>query len=300
MDMNVTQTDLADAVRSTALLADLSISMWGAERTDRKIMDEAKAQHNAVGNVGRAIKNLLSGCDTQLKATRAAYTAARAAHYSLTLPWVSNPHAERQTGPRLLPTMLFERYMKEMGKLRALALTERDKFVHDYPDLMIQAQANLAGLANADDYPTPDEVRRAFRLSFDFAPIPAASAFANLPEAFIEKLSAGLLKKQEAAAQIAQAEMWERVRHAIEPMIQRLSDPDARFKAGTIEGVRDLIGLLPGFNCAGDPRIATVVTDIKAMLDGVDAKDLRTDARVRADVVSQARTITDKLNQWGL
>jgi hypothetical protein len=296
----ISQQDLADAVRSTALLADLTISMWGAERTDRKLMEEVKTQHNAVGNVGRTIKNLLAGCDTQLKATRAAYAAARTAHYQLTLPWVSNPHAERQAGPRLLPTMLFEKYLTEMSRLKKLALAELDKFVTEYPTLAAQAQVNLAGMAVASDYPTPEYVRAAFNLAFDFEPIAPASAFSGLPEHFVERLGAGLRRKQESAAQQAQAAMWERVKQTLEPLIERLSKPDAMFKTSTLEHVRDLIVLLPGFNVTGDPRITTVVDDIRSMLSGVSATTVREDATRRADVVNRARAVTDKLNQWGL
>jgi hypothetical protein len=127
-----------------------------------------------------------------------------------------------------------------------------------------------------------------------------ATAFRGLPEAFIDKLAKGLRMRQQASALVAQTAMWERVREALEPLIDRLSDPETRFKETTIEHVRDLITLLPGFNCAGDPRMAGVIEDIKAMIEGVDAKAVRNDTRVRADVVSKARAVTDKLARWGV
>ena len=36
----ISQADLAEAVRSTAILADLTISMWSAERTDARVSNE--------------------------------------------------------------------------------------------------------------------------------------------------------------------------------------------------------------------------------------------------------------------
>src|SRR5580765_7506472 len=114
VENTISREDLSEAVRATALLADLTISMWSGQKTDASLMTKLKEDAGAIGDAGRVIKNLLTGCDTKLKAVRAAYAAARAAHYTHTLPWVSNPHAERHTGSRLLPNLLFERYLSEM------------------------------------------------------------------------------------------------------------------------------------------------------------------------------------------
>ena len=296
----VSRADIAEAVRSTALLADLTISMWSGAKTDTQIGARLKADAGAIGDTGRYIKNLLAGCDTELKATRAAYTAARMAHYTLTLPWVSNPGAERQSGARLLPNLLFQRYLSEMSALRNAATAQLDKFVDLYPTLIDRAMSNLAGLAKADDYPSADQVRASFKLSFDFTPIPEAGAFQGLPDAVIGKLGAALQRKQELAVRMSQAALWERVREAITHLVDRLSDPKTLFKSSSIESVRELITLLPGFNCSGDPRVSDVVSDIQTMLDGVDAEALRKDAGTRAETARRAVAIGARLDAWGV
>jgi hypothetical protein len=113
-------------------------------------------------------------------------------------------------------------------------------------------------------------------------------------------LGAQLRKRQEAAVAASQAAMWERVRESITHLVDRLTDPKTIFKANTVDGVRELIMLLPGFNCAGDDRVTTVVEDIKSMLYDVNAEKLRKNQNVRADVVKQAHAINAKLDQWGL
>lgn len=299
--MSISEHDLADAVRSTALLASLTISTWGAERVDRKIMDEAKITHGAVGDVGRAIKNLMAGSDTQLKEVRSAYNRARDLHNGLTLPYISNPNADKQTGPRLLPNMLFQRYAQEMGRLKRAAEAKLAAFLLDYPTLAQQAQANLGGLADPKDYPSADGVAAAFRLTFDFEPIPAHGAFRGLPDGMLAKLGARLREKQEAAARASQNAMWERVRETVQHLIERVSDPDIRFKVVTVENVRELIVLLPGFNVTGDQRVSEIVADIERMLaPAVTAEAIRKDAELRGEVVTKARAIADKLSGWGL
>jgi hypothetical protein len=295
----VSRADLTDAVREMALLADLTISLWSGERTDRALSEKIKSDAGAVGNTGRYLKNLLAGCDTELKAVRGAYAAARTLHYQLTLPWVSQAGgSDRQVGPRLLPNALFMRYLDEMGKLKNAAEAKRDAFVADYPDLVLRAQSNLAGMARPEDYPSPEGVRDAFRLVFDFLPIPAAASFVGLPDAMLDRLGAQLTRRQTRAMATAQQAMWERVRDAVGHLVDRLADPETVFKSSSIEAVRELVTLLPGWNCAGDPKVTTVVDHINDMLHGIDAAELRKDTRLRAVVASQAGQLASKLEQW--
>ena len=304
--VTVSRQDLAEAVRSTALLADLTISMWSGQKTDREVGDKLKEDAGAVGNTGHYVKNLLAGCDASLKGVRAAYAAARVTHYTLTLPWVSNPQAERNTGPRLLPNMLFEKYLLQMSKLRKEAEAKLLDFAAEYPALVSQAQANLGGLAKQADYPDAAQIESQFKLSFDFAPIPAANAFQGLRDDVLASLGKALHKRQLAAVQASQTAMWERVRESIGHLTDRLSEPvgpngsSGKFKSSTVESVRELLTLLPGFNCVKDPRVTDVVEDISKMLDGVDAEALRKDTGTRADTVRRARALTEKMNSWGV
>lgn len=295
----INQADLSEAVRNTALLADVTISMWGAERTDNKAMAEVKTNAGAVGNVGKVVKNLLAGADGALKDTRAAFQAVRTAHYGLTLPWIGDPHAERQRGPRLLPTMLWDKYTSTIARGRTEAYRVRDLFVDEYPSLIVKAKANLGTLADAD-YPDQEQVRAQFRITIDWEPIPSGAAFKGLPEAMLEKLGAALARKQGRMIEGATTAMWEEVRERVSHITERLVDPTNKFKATTIEAVRDLITLLPGWNVTADPRVTEIASDINRMLSGVDAKALRDNATARQDVAEQAAGVANKLAQWGL
>lgn len=296
----MTARDVVEAVRATGLLADLTVSTWSAERTDPQIMEDAKRQAGAVGNVGRAVKNLLAGCDTLLKETRSAYTACRTVHYGLTLPWVVDPHAPRLTGPRLLPNALFERYITEISRARRAAETKLDEFIAEYPDLIRRAMANLAGLANMGDYPQQHQVRALFAVKFDFEPIPAGSSFSGLPGHVLDKLSAGLRRKQERMVEAASAAMWTEARDRVRHIAERLGDQEAKFKSTTVENVRELLTLLPGWNVTGSPRVGEIVQDVESMLQGVTAEDLRKDQIVRKQVAGQAQAVLDKLASWGV
>lgn len=292
--------DVTEAVRATALLASISISLWGAERNDKAIMDQIKLNAGATGNVGRAIKNLMSGADTALKDVKASFIAVRLQHYQMTLPWVSDPHAERQRGPRLLPNMLFDRYMTMMGLKRRAAMAALDRFIADYPNDVLLAQANLGGLAKATDYPDPAEVRAMFRIAFDFEPIPAGRAFVGLPAATLEKLSAALDRKQAVMLDTAAQHMWAEVHERLDYLVKRLGDPKAAFKSNTVANVQELADLIPAWNVTRDERADWAATEIADMVGATDAKQLRDNESLRASVAEKARGITDKLKSWGL
>lgn len=302
--VTIGQSDLGAALRETALLADVTISIWSGERSDPKIMEEAKANAGATGNVGRAIKNLLAGADTALKDCKAQFNQMRNVHYALTLPWVSDPHALRQTGPRLLPNELFFRYVEGMAQQKRKAEAALDVLCLAYPADIVTAQANLGGLARPEDYPSVDEVRTLFKARYDFMPLPASGDFKGLPDAVLGKLGDKLSAQTNRMIQGAQRAMWEEARDRIEHLMSRLTavsgDEPVRLRKSTLEGVQELLTLLPGWGMGLDPRVKEITESIEDMLAGVRIEDLKKDEIVRGNTVKQAQEVVDKLKSWGL
>lgn len=290
--------DLAEAVRATAMLADVTLSVWSAERSDKRLMDQVKRDNGASGNAGRLVKNLLAGADDKLRETKSAFAGVRAQHYALTLPWIADPRAERVRGPRLLPNMLFDRYLNEMSLRKRAAMAALDDFVMHYPDLVIQAKINLGAMADSSDYPDASEVRAAFKVSFDFEPIPAAAAFRGLPDAMLDRLGRNLAARQARMIGSATAAMWREVRGRVGHVVDRLADTEVQFRTSTIEGARELGGLIPAWNLALDPRADEIARDISRMLEGVDAVALRKNEPLRRDVLEQAQGVIAKLDAW--
>ena len=299
-DVDVSQTDILQAVRESAVLADVSISMWGGTKTDGKLLNDLKTQHGATGDVGTVNKKLLAGADELLKKTRTAFSAVRLRHYELTLPWVSDPHATRQEGARLLPHLITERYMSEMSALKRAAVNQLEEFLAAYPDLIVQAKANLGSMVGNTTYPTVDELRSSFRVHFDFEPLPAASNFQGLDSFMLERLTKGLQKKQQRQVVDASAAMWKRAAKPVRKLIERLENADTTIKEPTIEALREIVTLLPGWNLTGDPQMAEVTEEINELISGLDAKTLRTNEVVRSEVIAGAKRVQDKMTQWGL
>ena len=218
-------------------------------------------------------KKLLAGADELLKKTRTAFSAVRLRHYALTLPWVSDPHATRQEGARLLPHLITERYMAEMSALKRTAINQLEEFLAAYPDLIVQAKANLGGMAGNTRYPSVDELRACFRVHFDFEPLPAASNFKGLDDFMLERLTKGLHKKQQRQVVDASAAMWKRAAKPVRKLIERLENADTTIKEPTIEALREIVTLLPGWNLTGDPQMTEVTEEINELISGPRRQD---------------------------
>jgi hypothetical protein len=303
----INETDVVDAVRATCMLANVSIATWGGVKSDPALLDELKVRHNASGDVGKVLKNMLAGADGLLKQTTGACMAVRTRHYQLTLPLGGDPRAVRQSGPRLLPTMIVQRYINEMSALRNAAYAERDALCDAFPGIVTKGRANLGTMAPPlTAYPSVEELRNSFRVHFDFEPLPDTASFASmpLPQQTIEGLTRLLRKKQQLQREAASQEVWSRVREQIRNVVTNLEKPiadgkKARFKDATIENLRELLVLLPGWNVSGDPKLVEITADIENLLDGVDPKDLRKSDILRGDVAEQARKVSDKMSDWG-
>lgn len=294
-----TGSDLIEAVRQSSMLAEVVIGVWSGERTDAAAMNRLKAETGARGNVGRVVKNQLAGADGLLKDVVSAYNKIRSIHYQYTLPWVTDPHALRMTGPRLLPTALWDKYVTEIATARREGEALLDKFCQEYPALVARARENLGELADAT-YPTVDEIRSKFRAVVDWQPVPDGASFKGLPGSTLDRLSRVLSEKQERTARAAQRLMWEQVREELSHLRDRLADPEARFRVGTIENVRKLTELLPGWAVLDPERAQEIAADISAMLTGVSADAVRDNVALRERVAEQAGAVCGKLDAWGL
>jgi len=298
--MNVTEGDLGKALQEAALLVHVKISVWDSVKTDRAGLEDLKNLHNAKGDVGYLKKNMLAGADGPLKTARSAFAAVRVRHYDLSLPWVSDTASDRKSGPRLLPHPLLGRYLSELGQLERFAVDALETFIPLYPQMIQDAQPNLGGMFKQSDYPTADEIRSKFRIYKDFEPIPDKTGFRGLPDGVLERLSFHLEERQKAQVKQANEAMWAEAKDRISHLIDRLSEEDTKFKEATVRQVRELVGLLPGWNIGKDERANEVAQDIHDMLAGIEASDLRKDAVIRSSVVEEAKNISSKLAKWGL
>jgi hypothetical protein len=142
----IPQVNVPD-IRTSAVLATLTITEWSGVKKDRKASDDVTMRHGAVSNAAKVNKELLPNF-RELKDIHNFVAAARKRHIQLTMPW-----GER--GQRLLPTAMLPEY-------KAWA-TETEELFHELRTAVgskyewevrkvSAAGSELGTLYDADDY----------------------------------------------------------------------------------------------------------------------------------------------------
>lgn len=307
------QTEQNDLIDQQFLEVTLNIKAWGGVKRDPKHEAAIRKACGATRKVGHFDKYLVS--KDVLADIKAIDGAWRNRFYALTLYWSDT---SRLTTVSQFPLLTNE--MRERAEKRSKAV---DKFCRNYPDLVEQAKVELNGEFDPANYPTVEEVRGKFEASFDYFAVRRGSHLNNSALGAVEGMVEGRQAEieEEAAQKIvdALADFYQRivgpVAHFKDRMVTYGDAPNpkaskskrakqtikvGKFKADTIEGLRDMVKVLPGLNIYDDPRITDVLQDIEATLLGTGsaedyAQELRDDDALRAKKAEQADAILDKM-----
>jgi len=152
-------------ISSSAILVELSISVWTGRRLDKTASRAVTATNNAASGVANVNKKLLGDC-AELQAVHKFGANARNIHYSMTMPW-------SDMGLRLVPTAMYlTKYTKTISELEQEFYRLVNIFLAAYQWEIGQAQVKLGDLFNPDEYPTTDAVRNKFRFQLHEMPVP--------------------------------------------------------------------------------------------------------------------------------
>jgi hypothetical protein len=271
-----------------AMLSNISISVWGATRTDKKVTAEVAARHSvSAKRAGHYRKNAIDIDAPTYVAVLNAGSTMRDRHYWWTLPWIDK-------GVRILPAASFDKYSAEMRGLRATFGQKVDDFVADYPRLKLAAETELNGLYSERDYPL--DIGSKFGVHLSILPLPDASDFrANLPQADIEAIRTGITADIERTMALAMREPYERLFDHVARMVERLSDPKGIFRDTLVTGLADLCAVLPALNVTNDPVLDKLRKKAESLVVGLDAQELREKPKVRKDAAKRAKDIQDMM-----
>jgi hypothetical protein len=265
----------------------LNIGKWTAQRLDkaasRKVTTEAQAEIGAA----RVNKHLLP--ETALAEIGQAATAVRQHLYARTLPWTD-------AGARLTQRSGLLQFLEEHEPLVAAHDKAADRFAFDiYPAERERARFRMGALFNADDYPSPAEVRRRFYVNLEMEPVNALGDFRvkvseNLDPRVVERLE----KTAEARLHRAMAPTWKRLADALSNYVQRTTT-NSGIRVELVENLRELVQVIPALNIVDDPNLERLRQMIEAKLTGPDATELRTNDATRQKAADEARAIMDHM-----
>ena len=284
------------SLSSSAMLVELSISLWTARKLDRKVSNDVDISNSTQTKAGNYHKNLLAG-DDSLSAIQKLAGMVRTYHTNITSPW-------NDSGQRLLPTAKFLEYKQEMARLEREYWNLVNNFLPLYNTKISASAFQLGALFNRDEYPEVEQVEKKFGFYVRYTPLPEAGDFrvdvgneamAELKEEY-DKLYASNLEKVTSDA-------WDRLNKILTQLSFGLRNEGnetdgkkGKVYTSVLDNAKELCGLLTHFNVSGDTELEAMRIRLEDSLFGLDANDFKGSDFLRSEVKKE---VDDMLSKWG-
>ena len=279
------------SIASSAMLCELSISVWTGRKLDKKASAEVTAVNAAARGVANVHKKLLGNCQ-ELQAIQKFAANARSLHYGMTMPW-------SDMGLRLIPTAQYFKYTNVMTGLQNEFNQLHEVFCDAYDWELTQAHAKLGFMFNQAEYPTVDNIRRKFKFRLATMPVPTSGDWRlDIGNEAMEEVKTQYEEYVVTQVQNAMSDMWRRLYQPLDNMSKRLdyaSKEDKKiFKDSLVSNVLDMVELLSTCNLTGDTQMEAARIKLEDALRGVTADSLREDAYLRAET---KRTVDEVISE---
>jgi hypothetical protein len=270
-----------------ALLVQLSISTWSANKLDKEISAETTANKGAISGSGRYHKSLLPMCDL-LDNIKSKAGLIRTKFYDNTLPWGVK-------GIQILPSANYLAFMTDFRKERAEYEQLVNRFVPAYPQLVADAQNLLGASYKASDYPDVGDIADKFRMDMQVMPVPNDDFRVNIADEELVRIQEEVQARVTQASQAAMKDVWQRLYDRVKHLADKLDDPKSRLHESTVQHIAEMCELLPRLNFADDPDLEAMRQEVEAKLVGHSKDALVTDLTLRQTKASEANDIAARM-----
>lgn len=276
----------------SAMLVDLSISVWSA-----RVMDKAATRGTAQANNAKvsAVAVYKSAVQSPLldECKKYASWVRNHVHYAMSLPWADS-------GLRVIRSAACLQYLDAVQEARSQFERRVDAFMDEYTvahsAALPAAQASLGTLFNPEDYPTPDRVRDKFSFSVSIMPIANAADWrTELGDAAERQLREQYQKSLESAVAKARMDLVERLLEPLRAMHERLSGQEAKvFRDTLVSNVHDVISVFGALDIGNDARAQSLRDEMQALVSGVTPQRLRESDSLRQATATRVAEILGK------
>ena len=278
---------MENKVKDKAMLARLRVSSWSGEKLDKRVTADILVREAAGNKVGRFTKQLLPG--DALKPCSKAVNLLREVHKQQTLPY-------DDTHWRVLPTANYEEYITAINKHVSHLSESVENLIQSYEFYKEQARAQLNGMFNEADYPTPDEIRERFKAEFEPRAMPDAGNFmVDLADDTMASLCEDMEQRTKQRLGEAQGELWRRLLEITSHFASVMADSKKVFRDTTVSNVEEIVNLVPRLNLSADPALDALADEIKGALCGFNPSDLREGGTIRDDAAAKGKAAVDKI-----
>ena len=220
----------ASKLASSALIVNLSLSVWTGRKLDRRVSEEVDQAKSTKTRAGNYHKNLMAGVKELEDLGKYAAETRNWFAYR-TLPWGNE-------GTKIVDTASLFDFKHELSQRENEFWQLVDAFELTYNTAIQAAQFKLGALFNADEYPPVDDIRSKFGFRYYFSPVPEAGDFrVDIGAQGLAELQDQFIKAKDDAIAQAMSDMWGRVREVTERLSRQLRvEKDAKGNANPLAG----------------------------------------------------------------
>ena len=283
------------SISSSAVLVELNISVWTANKLDKGATEAVLNNNSASKDSAQVRKNLMAGTDKRKKISDYA-AKARLYHNQTTLSWSDK-------GARLLPTSLFMDYKSNMNVYQQNMNTMIEDFYANYGDLIELSKHHMGDLFNPYDYPSIEELRSKFGFRLVFSPLPEGGDFRlDIPKADMDELGQQYESAFNDRLKDAMREPWDKLHKTLIHISEKLTDIEGddetkkRYHDTLITNAQELCGLLTHLNVTKDPLLENARRSLELTMLGVDIEAIKESPDVRSSVKAKVDDILSKFD----
>jgi hypothetical protein len=276
-----------------AMLIALNQRAWKGTATDREVA--AQAEMNAAAEQGTmtVIKQLTP--KHLIQPIKSIMTLGRQEHYKMTVPGLFR-------GQALLSTALFEEYMLTQQEIKDQFMKAVDDFVGIYPSIRDKAKTKLGTAYKDRDFPSASQIKSYFDYSVQPSPVPEVNDWRldGVDPKDVEGLRNEVEDSVREMYNEATRTIYDRAKEALEKLYSQATNystdaPGAMLRDASIEGIKEISGLVCSMNVTGDPLLDKIGKEMFKKFHDLDASELRRSADQRKDIATKAQAILAKM-----
>jgi hypothetical protein len=288
---------MENKISAGAVLVDYSISIWSGRRQANDEAEAITTKAKSVKEAASVSKNLMVGT-RELSAVQGAAIDVRRFILHYTLPWTDS-------GVRLLPMPHFNTFAEGLDARIQKFNKAVDALITAYPTIVSAQAFRLGTLFNRGDYPSPESLRKRFKVNVRMFPVPQSGHYLIDAHAeIVEKLQEKAKLDQDASVALMMRDAWQRLYDSLKRLNTLMTPGDngrvRPIHTSVITGIGEVTSLLTTFNVANDEKLEQARQELEALLAGTPVATMREDENARQALREKTQAILDKFDFGGL
>ena len=280
------------SIHTRGLLVSLVIGMPPQSKKIMAASEKVELDNGTAPNQAAVVSRLFAKED--VRELQKAATAARAFFKKTTLPY--------SRGVGLMNAANYFEFLSSMTMYKEAFEREKNRIVDNMEQVLENASRVNGDLFDMKHYPSMLELQENIMFHIEVTPVPMANDFdklADLSPDEIEKLQQEAVLSQQSKTQAAMRDLFERLLTTLKHAAERLSDDETGgckiFRDTLVSNIEEAIIAAETLNITDDEELKKLSDEVKEIIDGVTAAELRKDVTLRKETARKSQELASRI-----